>query len=287
MTDPSVTAAPVTAAPVTAAPVTAAPVTAALCIIGNEILSGRTQDKNLGYIGERLNALGIRLAEVRVVRDDEAAIVEAVRALSERYTYVFTSGGIGPTHDDITTACIAKAFGVAVERNPEAMRRLTAHYVNSGIEFNEARRKMADIPVGATLIDNPVSAAPGFVIGNVHVLPGVPRILQAMFDGVASRLAGGVPMLSRTVACTIGEGTVAAGLGAIQERYVDVEIGSYPYFRAGHFGTALVLRASDPVRLETATEEVRALVRSLGGEPIEAELAPVTSGGEIAAGDTA
>ena len=262
--------------------VAAAPVTAALCIIGNEILSGRTQDKNLGYIGERLNTLGIRLAEVRVVRDDETAIVEAVRALSARFTYVFTSGGIGPTHDDITTACIAKAFGVAVERNPEAMRRLTAHYANSGVEFNEARRKMADIPAGATLIDNPVSAAPGFILGNVHVLPGVPRILQAMFDGVASRLAGGVPVLSRTVACTIGEGTVAAGLGDIQARYPDVEIGSYPYFRAGHFGTSLVLRAADPVLLEAAVEEVRALVRSLGGEPIEAEPAP-----EIAAGETA
>ncbi|WP_281684638.1 competence/damage-inducible protein A, partial [Thalassobaculum salexigens] len=145
-------------------------ITAAMLIIGNEILSGRTKDKNVGYIAEELTAMGIRLSEVRVVRDDEAAIIEAVTVLSERYTYVFTSGGIGPTHDDITTACIAKAFGVAVERNPEAMRRLTAHYANTGIEFNEARRKMADIPAGAALIDNPVSAAPGFVIGNVHVL---------------------------------------------------------------------------------------------------------------------
>lgn len=246
------------------------PITAAICIIGNEILSGRTQDKNLAFIGEHLNNLGIRLSEVRVVRDDETAIVDAVRALSALYTYVFTSGGIGPTHDDITTACIAKAFGVPVERNAEAMRRLTAHYANTGIEFNEARRKMADIPVGATLIDNPVSAAPGFIIGNVHVLPGVPRIMQAMFEGLKSSLVGGAPMLSCTVACTIGEGTVAAGLGAIQARYDDVEIGSYPYFRAGHFGTSLVLRAADPVRLEAAAEEVRALVRSLGAEPIEA-----------------
>ncbi|HEY9568316.1 MAG TPA: competence/damage-inducible protein A [Thalassobaculum sp.] len=245
-------------------------ITAALCIIGNEILSGRTQDKNLAFIAERLTALGIRLAEVRVVRDDEAAIVEAVQALSGRYTYVFTSGGIGPTHDDITTACVAAAFGVAVERNPEAMRRLTAHYANSGVEFNEARRKMADIPAGAELIDNPVSAAPGFIIANVHVLPGVPRIMQAMFEGLASRLVGGPPMLSHTVACTIGEGTVAAGLGDVQGRYPDVEIGSYPYFRAGHFGTSLVLRSTDPERLAAATAEVRALVRALGGEPIEA-----------------
>ena len=251
------------------------PVTAAICIIGNEILSGRTQDKNLAFIGERLNDMGIRLSEVRVVRDDEAAIVAAVQALSALYTYVFTSGGIGPTHDDITTACIAKAFGVAVERNAEAMRRLTAHYANTGIEFNEARRKMAEIPVGATLIDNPVSAAPGFIIGNVHVLPGVPRIMQAMFEGLKSRLVGGAPMLSCTVACTIGEGTVAAGLGAIQANYADVEIGSYPYFRAGHFGTSLVLRAVDPVRLEAAAAEVRAFVRSLGAEPIEATVEAV------------
>jgi molybdenum cofactor synthesis domain-containing protein len=259
------------------------PVTAALCIIGNEILSGRTQDKNLAYIGGRLNALGIRLAEVRVVRDDEAAIVEAVRALSERYTYVFTSGGIGPTHDDITTACIAKAFGAEVERNAEAMRRLTAHYANTGIEFNEARRKMADIPVGAELIDNPVSAAPGFIIGNVHVLPGVPRIMQAMFEGLAGRLTGGAPVLSHTVACTIGEGTVAAGLGEIQARYPDVEIGSYPYFRAGQFGTSLVLRATDADRLAAAADEVRALVRSLGAEPIEADTTGTTATGESAA----
>lgn len=258
------------------------PVTAALCIIGNEILSGRTQDKNLAYIGERLNALGIRLAEVRVVRDDESAIVEAVRALSERYTYVFTSGGIGPTHDDITTACIAKAFGAAVERNPEAMRRLTAHYANTGIEFNEARRKMADIPAGAALIDNPVSAAPGFIIANVHVLPGVPRIMQAMFEGLTGRLTGGAPVLSHTVGCTIGEGTVAAGLGEIQARYPDVEIGSYPYFRAGHFGTSLVLRSTDAARLAAATEEVRGLVRSLGVEPIEAEPATDSTGGSAA-----
>lgn len=254
-------------------------VTAALCIIGNEILSGRTQDKNLSYIGERLNALGIRLAEVRVVRDEEGAIVEAVRALSDRYTYVFTSGGIGPTHDDITTACIAKAFGVAVERNVEAMRRLTAHYANTGVDFNEARRKMADIPAGADLIDNPVSAAPGFIIGNVHVLPGVPRIMQAMFDGLTGCLTGGAPVLSHTVGCTIGEGTVAGGLGEIQQRYPDVEIGSYPYFRAGHFGTSLVLRSADADRLAAATEEVRALVRSLGAEPIEADPAAETQAG--------
>ena len=245
------------------------PVTAGMLIIGNEILSGRTKDKNVGFIAEELTAIGIRLSEVRVVRDDEAAIIEAVTVLSERYTYVFTSGGIGPTHDDITTACIAKAFGVAVERNAEAMRRLTAHYDDSGVEFNEARRKMADIPVGATLIDNPVSAAPGFIVKNVHVMAGVPRILQGMFAHLKPALTGGAQVLSRTVACTVGEGTVAGGLGAIQGDFPDLEIGSYPYFRAGAFGTSLVLRGTDEARLEAAAERVRALVRSLGGEPIE------------------
>jgi molybdenum cofactor synthesis domain-containing protein len=244
-------------------------VTAGLLIIGNEILSGRTQDKNTAFLGEQLNLLGVRLSEVRVVRDDEAAIIEAVTALSERYDYVFSSGGIGPTHDDITTACIAKAFGAEVERNAEAMRRLTAHYAGSGVEFNEARRKMADIPVGATLIDNPVSAAPGFIIGNVHVMAGVPRIMQAMFEGLKGTLSGGATVESRTVACTVGEGTVAGELGAIQDRFPEVDIGSYPYFRAGAFGTSLVLRSADIERLEAATEAVRDLVRALGAEPIE------------------
>ena len=245
------------------------PVTAAMLIIGNEILSGRTKDKNVGFLAEELAGIGIRLSEVRIVRDDEAAIIEAARALSERYTYVFTSGGIGPTHDDITTACIAKAFRSDVERNAEAMRRLTAHYADSGVEFNEARQKMADIPVGAELIDNPVSAAPGFILKNVHVMAGVPRIFQAMVAGIKPRLAGGAVVQSRTVACTIGEGTVASGLGRIQDAYPDIEIGSYPYFRAGAFGTSLVLRGTDEASLEAATEDVRALVRSLGGEPID------------------
>ena len=245
-------------------------VTAGLLIIGNEILSGRTHDKNGAYLGAQLNEIGIKLSEIRVVRDDEAAIIAAVRALSETYTYVFTSGGIGPTHDDITTGCIAKAFGAQVERNPEAMRRLTAHYAGSGVEFNDARKKMAEIPVGATLIDNPVSAAPGFIIGNVHVLPGVPRILQGMFEGLKSGLSGGAKVDSRTVACTVGEGTVAGALGAVQARFPEVEIGSYPYFRAGAFGTSLVLRSADISKLEAATEAVRDMVRSFGAEPIEA-----------------
>lgn len=268
------------AATETAAETATGTVTAAMLIIGNEILSGRTKDKNVGYIAEELTAMGIRLSEVRVVRDDEAAIIEAVTRLSDRYTYVFTSGGIGPTHDDITTACIAKAFGVAVERNAEAMRRLTAHYANSGVEFNAARQKMAEIPVGAALIDNPVSAAPGFILRNVHVMAGVPRILQAMFEGLKPTLTGGAQMLSRTVACTVGEGTVAGGLGRVQEAFPEIEIGSYPYFRAGAFGTSLVLRGTDEARLDAAAEEVRALVRSLGGEPIDIDDGPEGSAAE-------
>ena len=165
-------------------------VTAALLIIGNEILSGRTKDANLAFLGENLNDLGIQMSECRVVRDDEADIIAAVRALSERYDYVFTTGGIGPTHDDITCACIAKAFGAAVIRHPEAMRRLTLHYEKTGVEFNEMRQRMANIPDGASLIDNPVSAAPGFKIGNVYVMAGVPRIMQGMFDELRETMTG-------------------------------------------------------------------------------------------------
>ena len=244
-------------------------VTAALCIIGNEILSGRTKDKNIGYLAEELTKMGITMREVRIVPDIESEIIDTVRHLSERYTYVFTSGGIGPTHDDITTECIAKAFGAELEENEEAMRRLTAHYANSGVEFNEARRKMGIIPVGAELIDNPISAAPGFILKNVHVMAGVPRIMQAMFELLKGKLEGGAKVISKTVSCTVGEGTVAGGLGEIQARYPKVDIGSYPYFRARQFGTSLVLRSTDEAKLDAAVEEVRALVRALGGEAIE------------------
>lgn len=245
-------------------------VTAAFLIIGNEILSGRTKDKNLGFIADELTAAGIRLSEVRVVRDETNEIVDAVRALSAKYTYVFTSGGIGPTHDDITCAAVAAAFDKPVVRDPEAMRRLTAHYANSGIEFNDARRKMAEVPEGAALIDNPVSAAPGFIVANVHVMAGVPRIFQAMVKELLPTLAGGAKVLSVSISCTIGEGTVAEKLGAIQVDHPSVEIGSYPYFRAGHFGTTLVARGTDETELATVAEKIRALIRSHGGEPIEA-----------------
>ena len=238
-------------------------VTAAILVIGDEILSGRTKDANMGFLAERLTELGIRLREARVVPDDPEEIVAAVNALRARYDYVFTTGGIGPTHDDITAECIARAFGVPLLRHPEAVRRLEAHYEPG--QLNEARLRMANVPEGGTLIDNPVSAAPGFRIGNVHVMAGVPRIMQAMFDGIAPTLKGGDRVLSRTVTCDLGEGVIAAGLGAIAAQFPTLSIGSYPYFRAGKFGTSLVLRGTDAGPLDKATEAVRTLVVSLGG----------------------
>ncbi|EWY39832.1 molybdenum cofactor biosynthesis protein [Skermanella stibiiresistens SB22] len=242
-----------------------AEVTAALLIIGNEILSGRTKDANLPFLAEKLNGIGVRLREARVVPDIEAEIIDAVNALRARYTYVFTTGGIGPTHDDITSECVAKAFGVALERNPEAVGRLQAHYQTT--EINEARLRMANIPAGGILIDNPVSKAPGFQIGNVFVMAGVPMIMQGMLESLLPRLRGGAPMLARTVSCDLAEGTLAEGLGATQGRYPEIEIGSYPYLRNKKYGVSLVLRGTEEARLDEATQAVARLVRDLGGEP--------------------
>jgi molybdenum cofactor synthesis domain-containing protein len=241
-------------------------VTACLLIIGNEILSGRTTDANLPYLARRLNELGIRLQEVRVVADSEPAIVKAVNETRAQYDYVFTTGGIGPTHDDITSGCVAKAFGTVLERNPEAVRRLERHYPPGAL--NEARLRMAEIPVGATLIDNPVSTAPGFRLGNVYVMAGVPRIMQAMFEGIAPTLVGGKPVLSRSVSCTLGEGVLAKGLGEIQARHPRVDIGSYPYYRVGGFGVSLVARGTDAAELETVVREIAALIAALGADPV-------------------
>ncbi len=244
-------------------------VTAALIIIGNEILSGRTQDVNLAYIARALGEVGIRLREARVIPDDEAAIVDAVNALRATYDYVFTTGGIGPTHDDITAEAVAKAFGVPLIEHPEARRRLEERYRDTGIELNAARLRMARTPEGATLIDNPISAAPGFRIANVYVMAGVPKIAQAMIDGIRHTLVGGAPMLSRTLVCSIGEGNIAEGLGRIQAAYPEVDIGSYPYYRHGRFGTSIVLRHTDEALLDRAAGEVATLMRELGDEPRE------------------
>ena len=239
--------------------------TAAVLVIGDEILSGRTREANLPYLAERLGARGVPVVEARVVRDDAAAIMDAVNALRSRYAYVFTSGGIGPTHDDITSRCVAQAFGLPMERNAEAVRRLAAHY-DPG-QLNEARLTMADMPLGASLIDNPVSAAPGFRIENVYVLAGVPMVFQAMVDAIVGGLTGGPPLLSRTIVCRLGEGAIAADLGAIQGRYPAVSIGSYPYLRQGLVGVSLVVRGTDDAAIGGAVGEIVEAAHRLGGEP--------------------
>jgi molybdenum cofactor synthesis domain-containing protein len=235
--------------------------TAGLLLIGDEILSGRTKDKNLGYIADFLTALGIDLKEARVVADIEDDIAAAVNALRVRYTYVFTTGGIGPTHDDITADAVAKAFGVEINHDPRAVAILQAHYAPGML--NEARMRMARIPVGAELIENPVSKAPGFRLGNVFVMAGVPRIMQAMLDSLAPRLERGAPMLSATVTANIGEGDLAKPLKEIQERHPQVVIGSYPFEDQGKYGSNLVLRSRDPARLSAATREVEEMTQAL------------------------
>jgi molybdenum cofactor synthesis domain-containing protein len=235
--------------------------TAGLLLIGDEILSGRTKDKNLGYIADFLTALGIDLKEARVVADIEDDIAAAVNALSARYSYVFTTGGIGPTHDDITADAVAKAFGVEINHDPRAVAILQAHYAPGML--NEARMRMARIPVGAELIENPVSKAPGFRLGNVFVMAGVPKIMQAMLDSLAPRLERGAPMLSATVTAYIGEGDLAKPLKEIQERHPQVVIGSYPFEDQGKYGSNLVLRSRDPARLNAATREVEEMTQAL------------------------
>ena len=240
--------------------------TAAVLLIGDEILSGRTKDKNLGFIADYLVSLGIDLKEARCVADDEDDIVAAVNALRVRYTYVFTTGGIGPTHDDITADAIAKAFGVSIGHHPRAVDVLTRYFKEIGREPNEARMRMARVPLGATLIENAVSKAPGFRIENVFVMAGVPKVMNAMMDAIAPTLEKGVPMQSRTVALQGGEGDVAKPLGEIQARYTDVFIGSYPFEGATGFATNLVVRSRNPEALARAEAEVKAIAESLTKE---------------------
>jgi molybdenum cofactor synthesis domain-containing protein len=246
-------------------------VAACLIIIGNEILSGRTQDKNLAWIANQLNEIGIALAEVRVIPDIEATIVGTLNECRKRFTYVFTTGGIGPTHDDITSASVAKAFGVKLIRHPQAERLLLGHYKPE--QVNSARMKMADVPAGAVLIENPVSIAPGFRMDNVYVMAGVPSIMQAMFDHVRSELKGGKKMLSKTWSAYITEGTIAEALTAIQNRYKDVEIGSYPFMRDGRLGTSLVSRSTDCAQLAACHAEIKSLLESFRAEISEENLA--------------
>lgn len=238
-------------------------VTAGLLVIGDEILSGRTKDVNIAATAEFCTDLGIALTEVRVVPDIEEMIVAAVNALRARYTYVFTTGGIGPTHDDITAEAIAKAFGVDLPINAEARAMLEARWNATGTEVTNARLRMARIPEGAALIVNAVSAAPGFRIGNVHVMAGVPVIMRAMLESIAPTLQGGQKVESRTVSAAVGEGALGDPLGEIQSRYDDIKIGSYPQMGHTHILTHLVLRGADVARLEEATAQVQALVDSL------------------------
>lgn len=235
-------------------------VTAAMLAIGDELLSGRTKDKNIGHLADMLTLSGIDLKEVRIVGDDHDEIVAALNALRPRYDYVFTSGGIGPTHDDITADAIGGAFGLPVIHDEKAMQMLGAMYERRGIEFNDARKRMARMPEGSLHIDNPVSTAPGFNIGNVYVMAGVPNIFQAMLDNVLPTLRSGAKTLSRTVKCPFGEGDIGAPLAAVQKAHPQTVIGSYPKFDGMYFSTDLVIRARDEAVLDAAEAAVRAMV---------------------------
>ena len=237
--------------------------TACVLIIGNEILSGKTQDANLRFLGVELAKLGIRLVEARVVRDEFPAIVDHLNECRARFTYVFTTGGIGPTHDDITSEAVARAFGVELELNEEAAERLRGAIG----ELNEARLKMARVPAGGTLIDNPVSAAPGFRVGNVFVLAGIPGIARAMFAAAVPELAPGATIHSASVDVFIREGDIAAPLERIAEAHPGVEIGSYPFARDGVFGANLVVRGADEAMIAKVMDEIVEAMTALGGKP--------------------
>ena len=240
--------------------------TAGIIIIGDEILSGRTKDANINWIASELNNVGIRLVEARIISDDLETIVKTIQFFTQKFTYVFSCGGIGPTHDDITTESVAKAYNFKLEKNKEAMRRLKIHYEGTNIEFNEARQKMAIIPVGAKLINNPVSAAPGYKIENLFVFAGVPKIMQGMFNTILSELTGGIRLISKTVSSNIGEGLIAKDLQEIENLFSGVKIGSYPYFKPGSFGTSVVLRSENITLLTEASEAVLKAIIKLGGK---------------------
>ncbi len=226
--------------------------TAAILVIGDEILSGRTRDSNLHFLAGKQTRIGITLREARIVPDIHPEIVAAVRALSGKCTHVFTSGGIGPTHDDITADAVAEAMGAKIGHRADAMALLQAHYDRSGLPFNVARQRMARIPDGASLIDNPVSTAPGFTLGNVHVMAGVPKIFEAMVASVLPKLTGGPPLLSQTLRVDRGEGEIAGSFGALAAEFPDLSMGSYPFIQNGAHGTNLVIRGTDPGRLDQA-----------------------------------
>jgi molybdenum cofactor synthesis domain-containing protein len=247
---------------------TAKTVTAAVLVIGNEILSGRTKDANIQYLATELGKLGVRVMECRVVPDIEATVVAAVNELRAKFDYVFTTGGIGPTHDDITADCIAKAFGVGISEHPEAVARMTRHYGDPAL-FTPARRRMARVPHGGILVDNPVSVAPGFQMENVFTFAGIPAVAQGMFQSMKHRLVGGDPVLARTVRTNLPEGIIAEPLGELQKRYADLDIGSYPAFRNGRPSVSLVLRGTDDARLAAASAELILAIKVMNGEAEE------------------
>ena len=226
--------------------------TAAMLVIGDEILSGRTRDANMHHLAGELTKHGIDLCEVRIVPDGAEAIAEATRALSKAYDHLFTSGGIGPTHDDITAEAIAAAFGVPIGVRDDARALLQAHYDRQGIELNEARLRMARIPDGAALIENPISAAPGFTLGNVHVMAGVPLVFQTMVASVLPTITGGAPLLSQTLRIARGEGDIAGPLAELADLFPDLSFGSYPYLRDGVYGANVVVRGADGAEVDAA-----------------------------------
>jgi molybdenum cofactor synthesis domain-containing protein len=239
-------------------------VTAALIVIGDEILSGRTKDKNIGYIADYLTNIGIQLKEVRIVPDAEAEIVAAVNALRVRYTYVFTTGGIGPTHDDITADSVAKAFGVGIDVDERALAPMKAYFERRGVELTPARLRMARIPFGAKLVENSVSIAPGFMLENVIVMAGIPAIMQVMLDAAAKHLKTGKKMLSSALDLHRPEGEIAGMFEELQKRYPDVPMGSYPFIRDNKPGTQLVLRSIDAARLAEAENELKLQLAARG-----------------------
>ncbi len=239
--------------------------TAAMLTIGDEILSGRTKDANMPHLAEALAAKGIPLREARVVPDVAEEIVAAVNALRAKYTHVFTSGGIGPTHDDITADCVASAFGVGIGVREDARAILATNYANPEVDLNDARLRMARIPDGATLIDNPVSKAPGFTIGNVHVMAGVPQVFRAMVAGLLPKLADGLPVLSDQIRVDRPEGKIAGPLGAVAAAHPEVSIGCYPFQENGGYGANIVARSTDPAALAAAMEALRAMAAELAG----------------------
>src|SRR5262252_3314667 len=242
--------------------------TACLLVIGNEVLSGRTQDANIRFLATGLGAIGIPLREVRVIPDVADTIVATVNEVRAKFDYVFTTGGIGPTHDDITADCIAKAFGVGISEHPEAIARMARHYGDAAL-FTPARRRMARVPHGGSLVDNPISVAPGFQIENVFTFAGIPKVAEAMFQSMKHRLVGGDPVHSRTVRTNLPEGIIAEPLGALQKRYQDLDIGSYPAFRNGRPSVSLVLRGTDDARIAAAVTELLDTIRGMKGEAEE------------------